>query len=134
LTNADVVRRLMEAFAEGHTEAQLELLDPDVELVEWPDSPDAKTFQGHSGAVAATASWAEVWEWLRNDVEEIVEAGDRVLVCGRMRGKGKASAVEVEIEVFNVFTFRDGKVMRMEFFTSKEPALRAAGLQSQEAR
>jgi hypothetical protein len=55
------------------------------------------------------------------------DAGDRVLVCGRTRGKGKGSAVEVEI---NAYTLRDGKVTRMEFFTTEEPALRAAGLET----
>lgn len=36
--------------------------------------------------------------------------------------------VEVGIDAFNVYTLRGGKVTRMEFFTSREPALRAAGL------
>jgi hypothetical protein len=31
-------------------------------------------------------------------------------------------------EAYNVYTLRDGKVTRIEFFTTKEPALRAAGL------
>jgi len=131
--NLEIVRRVMEAYEVGDTEAQLVLLDSDVELVEWPDTPDSNTFRGHEGALEAARSWAEAWEWLRNEVDEMVEAGKRVLVCGRTRGKGKGSAVEVEIDAFNVYTLRDGKVTRMEFFTSREPALRAAGLQSEEA-
>ena len=35
-------------------------------------------------------------------------------------------------EAFNVYTVRDGKVTRMEFFTSREPAERAAGLRERE--
>ena len=134
LTNREVVQRLAKPFEADDTDTQLALLDPDIELVEWPDAPDRRTFRGHAGAIEAASSWNEVWERLRNETDEIVEAGDRVLVSGRTRGKGRGSSVEVEIETFNVYTVRDGKVTRIEFFTSREPAIRAAGLQSEEAR
>jgi ketosteroid isomerase-like protein len=123
-----LVHELMEAFERSDTEAQLALLDPDVEMVEWPEGPDQRTYRGHEGAVQAWQLWFEAWEWLRNEVEEIVEAGDKLLVCGRTHGKGKGSAVEVAMDAFNVYTIREGKVTRIEFFTTKEPALRAAGL------
>ena len=126
--NVEVVHLLLEAFDRDDVVAQLALMDPEVEIVEWPDSPEANTYRGHSGAIRASETWSEAWEWLRNEVDDLVEAGDKVLVCGRTRGKGRGSAVEVAIDAFNVYTLRDGKVTRMEFFTSKEPALRAAGL------
>jgi ketosteroid isomerase-like protein len=134
-----VVRSLMAAFERGDVDAQLTLLAPDVEIVEWPDAPDPRTFRGHAGARRAREAWAEVWEWLRSDVEEVAEAGDRVVVCGRTHAKGKGSAVEVDVEAFNVYTLRDGRVTRIELFTSKGPAMRAAGLteaaiESDEAR
>jgi ketosteroid isomerase-like protein len=137
--NVEVVRRLMEAYEAGDTDAVLALADPDIEIVEWPEAPDHRTFRGHAGVLQAFASWAEAWEWVRVDVEEIVGANNRVLLSGRTRGKGKGSSLEVEMGAFNVYTLRDGKVTRTEFFTSEEPALRAAGLtepvkESEEAR
>jgi ketosteroid isomerase-like protein len=128
-TNVEIVRRIMAAFERGDIDAQLDLLDPDVELREWPEGPDPGTYRGHAGALRAAASWSEAWEWLENDVDEIVEAGDRVLVCGRTRAKGKGSAVEVTIDAYNVYTLREGKVTKLEFFTTREPAFRAAGLE-----
>jgi ketosteroid isomerase-like protein len=62
------------------------------------------------------------------EIEDIVEAGDRVLVTLHQRARGRGSAVEVEIDTSNVYTFRDGKVFRIELFTDREPALEAAGL------
>jgi ketosteroid isomerase-like protein len=124
--NVAVVRRLTEAFDRHDVDAQLALLDPDVELVEWPETIDQSTYRGHDGAIKAFQSWFEAWERLRNEVDEIVENGDKVLVCGRTHGKGRGSSVEVVIDAFNVYTIRNGKVTRMEFFTTEEPALRAA--------
>jgi ketosteroid isomerase-like protein len=126
--NVEVVHLLLEAYERDDVVAQLALMDPEVEIVEWPDSPEATTYRGHAGAIRAGETWSEAWEWIRNEVDDFVDAGDRVLVCGRTRGKGRGSTVEVAIDAFNVYTVRDGKVTRMEFFTSREPALRAAGL------
>jgi ketosteroid isomerase-like protein len=126
--NVEIVRRMMTAWERGDVDGQLALIDPDVELREWPEGPDPGTYRGHAGALRAAASWSEAWEWLENDVDEIIEAGDRVVVCGRTRGKGKGSSVEVAIDTYNVYTLRGGRVIRMEFFTTREPAFRAAGL------
>jgi ketosteroid isomerase-like protein len=132
LSNADIVRQLMERFEAGDFEGQLELIDPDVVLVEWPEAPDTKTAHGHAGVRQINESWFEAWEWIRTEVDEFVESGDRVLARGRTSGKGKGSEVEVEIDSFNVYTLRRGKVTRMEFFTKEEPAREAAGLSEKE--
>jgi len=128
MSNVEVVRRLLDAFERGDLDSQLTLLAPDVEIVEWPDAPDSRTFRGHDGARQASEAWGEVWEWLRSDVEEVAEVRDRVVVSGRTHAKGKGSAVEVDVETFNVYTLREGKVTRVELFTSRGPAMRAAGL------
>ena len=126
--NVEIVERAMAAFEADDLDTQLEILDPDVELVEWPESPDQRIYRGHEGALRAAESWGEAWEWIRVDVDELLDAGDKVIVCGRTFGKGKGSSVEVAIDTFNVYTVRDGKVKSIEFFTMEEPALRAAGL------
>jgi ketosteroid isomerase-like protein len=126
--NVELVRWVMEAYHAGDFDALLELLDPEVEIVEWPEAPDHRTFRGRDGALEAFESWGDAWEWVRVDVDEIVGADDRVLLSGRTRAKGKGSSLEVEMDAFNVYTVRDGRVVRIEFFTTREPALHAAGL------
>ena len=68
------------------------------------------------------------------EVEDIVEAGDRVLVTVHQRAKGKGSAIEVEIRSFNVYTFRDGKVTRMSCSPSGSRRCEAAGLSQRTTR
>jgi ketosteroid isomerase-like protein len=62
------------------------------------------------------------------DIAEIVDAGDHVLVSLDQRARGSGSGIEVEITSHNVYTFRDGKVTRVQLFIEREPALAAAGL------
>ena len=130
--NVELVRRLIDAFAAGQREELLPLLHPDVVISEWPEAPDTKTLRGHPGVLEVVRSWDDTWAWVRTEVDEFVEAGNFVVTYGRTRGKGRGSEVEVEIDAFTVYEVRDGKVARMEFFTSKEPALRVAGIDESE--
>jgi ketosteroid isomerase-like protein len=125
----ELIRRWTDAFNRRDFDTMLDSLDPEVELHEWPTAPGAETYRGPEGALRAIDKWFDVWEWMRVEIEDIVEAGnDRVLVTLHQRAKGKGSTIEVEIKSFNVYTFRDGRLFRIELFTELEPALESAGL------
>jgi ketosteroid isomerase-like protein len=71
----------------------------------------------------------ETFEELRLDPQESVDGGDRVAVRLRYYGRGKGSGLELETEMYHqVTTFRDGTIVRVEYVTSWEEALEAAGL------
>jgi ketosteroid isomerase-like protein len=122
------VRDFVDAFNRRDMESALVDYDPDVELHEWPTAPGARTYIGSAELLKAVETWFEVWEWMQVEIEDIFESGDRVLVFFHQRAKGSGSEAEVEIRTFNVFTFRDGKVTRIQLFTERDPALEAAGL------
>jgi ketosteroid isomerase-like protein len=125
--NVDAVRRFVDAFNRSE-HVWLSDLDPDVELREWPTAPGAAIYHGVEGVKRAVDEWFESWEWMEVRIADIFEAGDHVIVTLDQRAKGRGSAIEVEITSFNVYTFRDGKVVRIALFTEREPALAAAGL------
>jgi ketosteroid isomerase-like protein len=127
-SNLGLVRKFVDAFNRRDVESMAGHYEPDVELHEWPTAPGAGVYRGVDGVRSALAGWFEAWEWMRVEIVELVDAGDRVLVTLDQRAKGRGSEIEVEIRSFNVYTFRDGKVLRMQLFTEREPALEAAGL------
>src|SRR5919109_568163 len=71
----------------------------------------------------------ETFEELRLEPQEAVDAGDRVAVRLRFHGRGKGSGAELDTEMYHqVTTFRDGRMVRIEYFTSWPEALDAAGV------
>jgi ketosteroid isomerase-like protein len=122
------IRSWLDAFNRGEFGAMLDVLDPEVELHEWPMAPGAETYHGRDGALMALEKWFEVWEWMHVEIEDVVELGDRVLLRFHQRAKGKGSEIEVEIRSFSVYTFSGSQIKRIQLFTERDPALEAAGL------
>ena len=126
--NAAAARRIVDAFNRRDIGLAVAVLDSDVELDEWQEAPGARTYRGPDGIQAAMDSWFETWEWMRVDIQELRELGDRVLFALHQHAKGRGSGIEIEITSWNVYSFRDGKATRIQLFTTPEPAFEAAGL------
>ena len=69
----------------------------------------------------------ETFDELRLDPQEHVDAGDRVATRLRHHALGKGSGLELDAELYHqVITFRDGIMVRIEYFTDWDQALEAA--------
>jgi ketosteroid isomerase-like protein len=53
--------------------------------------------------------------------------GDRVLVTVRFRARGRGSGIAVGARLYDLFTLRKGKIVRMDQFSERSEALEAAG-------
>jgi ketosteroid isomerase-like protein len=124
--NAEIVRRIYDAYLHGDFETALSLIDPEIEWVPEPDAPD-DAYRGHEGVRQSLRRWVGTWEDYSFEVDEIVELGDQVLARLRQRGRGKGSGVEIEATQFNVWTLRDGRAVRMRMFGQEREALEAVG-------
>ena len=60
--------------------------------------------------------------------QEFIDAGDRVLVTVRHRGRGRESGIEVDSSFYLVYSLRNGKVARSDEYADRDDALEAAGL------
>ena len=74
------------------------------------------------------ADWESGWESWRWDPEEFIEAGEGVVAVLRVYARGRQSGVEVERVDGAVWTLRDSKCIRLDYYGSKAEALEAAGL------
>ena len=127
--NVETVRRSLEAFQRGDMEEMLSYMDPEGELHSAiVGGAEGNVYRGHEGFRKWYADSFESFEELRNEWSEFRDLGDRVLVFGRVKARGRESGVELDSPMGWVFTVRRGKLMKAEGFLSRAEALEVAGL------
>jgi ketosteroid isomerase-like protein len=103
-------------------------LHPDIEMHDH-DIPDGTVYRGHEGWREWAAHFAEAWESVSLEPQEYIDAGDgRVVLVARVAARGVGSGVEVERVEGVMWTIREGKTVRMDYYGSRAEALEAAGL------
>jgi ketosteroid isomerase-like protein len=128
-TNSDARADLRKALERGElprTAAMLDAFDPDVEWA--PLEAEGKVFHRRTGMLSILEGWYEAMEDWHVEPEEIVDAGDSLLLTVRVRARGRSSGVTVEDRGFAVFRMRDGRVLRCDEYADVDVAREAAGL------
>ena len=124
--NLNAVIAYIDAYNRRDFDAAVEAFDPEVEWV----LPERQSSDSGHGTAAVIRFWEEIdenFEDLQLRPQEHVDAGDRVATRLRHYGRAK-SGVEIDTELYHqVATFRDGRMVRIEYFASWEEALEAAG-------
>lgn len=126
--NVDILRSALEG-ARSDPEALFAILDPEVEWDTVHQMPDGAVTVGVASVRKFFRGWVGAFEDYSFVVEEMIDAGDDVFVVMRHRGTGRTSGVLAEAVLPQVWTLRDGKVVRYRGFTEEADARRAAGLQ-----
>ncbi len=127
--NIAVVRRGYDALNDGDVERALADIDPEIEWRTYlVPGPGGGTYRGHEGVRELWEDVRNIFGDYRNEPEQLIDAGDRVVAFVCIRGRGGRSGAEVEARIAHVFTLRDGRIMRVDSFEDRDEALRAAGL------
>jgi ketosteroid isomerase-like protein len=123
--DVETVRRAVEAWREGDMDAASAFWDRDIEWISPPDDPDRLHVRGVDAAGDALGKWLSTWDAYRYELTELVDFGGDVLQAGRQAMDARGA--EVSSELFFVWTFRDGRAVRMRMFYRRDQALRALG-------
>ncbi|HEX2398346.1 MAG TPA: nuclear transport factor 2 family protein [Solirubrobacteraceae bacterium] len=129
--NVEIVRRILEAWERRQSPA--DLLDDRVEWVNAPEAVEPGTRRGRRAFEAAAASVTESFQDIRLDIEEMIPVGDQVLVLGTMVVRGRDSGAELRQPLGQLWTVRDGRAVRFEWFADRDQALTAIGAASGDA-
>jgi ketosteroid isomerase-like protein len=117
------------AINDGHERAALSLLDPDIEVRDPPQLPDGSVYHGHAGLLENLAKFREIWTY-SYDVTDIQDAGQWLLISFRAPFGSKLAGIPLEEEWAHLWTVRDGRLMRLEWFLTVDDArvaMRSAG-------
>jgi ketosteroid isomerase-like protein len=140
-SDVDTLRELFETWTAGtetrheareawrRGDADMSLFDPEVSYDDTvlPDHV-GETYHGHEGILRAAERWIEPFEWIRIEVEQILEAGDRLVSIHRWRAKARHTGIEFDSPLAYVLTFRDGKIIHFRSYLDPEQAIDAVGL------
>jgi ketosteroid isomerase-like protein len=133
-TAIDAMRRGYEAVNRRDFATMVESFDPDVEWRDSPELPGAGVYRGRKRIVAEIESFLDVWEELRIEIVEVVPVDDRLVAVVGFHARGRGSKVPLEGAVAHVWTWRDGKAVRLQAFMTKEKALEALAAEGRRSR
>lgn len=116
------MRRFYDAWARGEIPGPLELLDPAVEYVNPAGAIEPGTRRGVAAFTAALETVFEAYEYWLTDVESLERIGDQVVAVVGYTLKGRGSGLEIRGRESALWTLREGKVLRYEWFHGVDDA------------
>ncbi len=134
--NVEIAKRAMDALNRSNLmvgggdplPTLREFCDPDVEWDFSQREIDPEVYHGYEGWSRIAQQFGDAWQELLMDIEEIIDAGNKVVLFTNMIGLSK-SGIRLSQRVGQVWTFRDGKIVRDQYFGDDRAAcLQAAGL------
>ena len=112
MSNAERLVRAFAGWGRDNPANLRELLHPDCELVV-PDSiPYGGTFRGADAAIAWFTH--ELWRWFdefTSTPEDLIDAGDRIVVPVHVRARAKSGAT-VDVHNVWIYEFTEGRLTR----------------------
>jgi len=128
MSEGDVARAraALAAFGTGDLDRLVRQFHPDFVGVVPPElSAEPDTYRGHAGIRRYVESFREYVDGLRFVPEDVIDAGDAVVVAMRIEGRGRGSGVPFEQRLANRITVRDGLIDSMTAYATVDEALAA---------
>jgi ketosteroid isomerase-like protein len=85
-------------------------------------------YSGMDGLRDAWRDWLEHWVSYHDEIEDVIDGGERVVVVHRCQGRLGPGAPDVTHRSATVWTVRDGLIVSVDFNVPHAEALTAVGL------
>jgi ketosteroid isomerase-like protein len=95
--NVEIIRDVYERWRAGDFRAGDDVFDPLVLFVMRPEFPDVGTYLGRDRLGEYTRGFLEPWSRITIEAEELISAGDSVVVPVWQRGVGEESGAATEL-------------------------------------
>jgi ketosteroid isomerase-like protein len=121
---------LVALFVGGDLEGAIDLsaFADDTEIVFASRSGPPVEYRGMDGLREGWLDWLAPWSRYDLEVEDLIDAGDKVVAYALLSGETRHGGVEIEQKAAAVATVADGMIVRVEFHLDRREALQAAGI------
>jgi ketosteroid isomerase-like protein len=126
--NVGLIRRAYEAVARKDLAAASLYVHPEIEFHTYAESPAAGVYRGRDAVRRYNEDLFEQFESVRFEIEEIVDAGERVVVVSTQHAVPKGGRQEIDVRITEVWTVRDDLLAERHSYSTRAEALEAAGL------
>jgi ketosteroid isomerase-like protein len=127
MDNVELVKRSFEAISAWDIEGLLRLYHPEIELLPLTGTRvDSGGYRGHEGVRAYLAEAEDLWEVLEPEGSRYEDLGDRVVVGGTCRVRGRVSGAETSPTCAWMIGVDDGLIVSHRAFSTYEEAEKAA--------
>ena len=131
--NVELVKRSFEAISAWDVDTLLRLYDPDVELLPLTGTRvESGGYRGHDGVRDYRVEAHDLWEVLEPEGRSHEDLGDRVVVAGHCRVRGRSSGAESDPACAWVIRVRDGRIVSHRAFATYDEAVEVAGVEPAE--
>jgi ketosteroid isomerase-like protein len=121
--------RAYEALNSGDLEAATANLPADFEFIPPPMLPEGDVYRGPQGLRQLWETWKGTFPDFHVQIEEMIDAGDKVIVMAAVSGTATDTGLEVKTPSFAwVWSFEEDKPVRMEAMPNRATAVEAVGL------
>jgi ketosteroid isomerase-like protein len=125
--NTERLERIHEQLFAGRALGP-DLLAKDAEWVNPADAVEGGTRRGFDAFNDAIANVFAAWDDVHFDTERVIENGNVVVALGALRGHIRGPGMAIEATHGQVWTFREGRVTRMQWFNTHAEAVQIAGV------
>jgi ketosteroid isomerase-like protein len=119
----ELVQNVYARWGKGDFLGAADLFDPSFAYVISAGFPDNGTYAGLERVAAFLRDWLASWASVTMDAEEVLAAGERVVVAVRQESVGRGSGVRGEFRYFHVWTFRGKRAVRLDAVRDRAEAL-----------
>ena len=126
--NVEIVRQVSQAYNSADLGKAVSFFHADAIFEEPPNQPGAQVVRGRDAVLETFQRFDEAWKEHRSELRDIRALDDgRVLMFSLERLVGR-DGIEFTQDAWNLYTLRDGEIVRWQAFWDEGTALQAAGL------
>jgi ketosteroid isomerase-like protein len=123
VTVEERIRGLYERFTRGDIDSAVELVDPDIVVIDAPELPGGRTYRGRADVAGALRELHEMFGGPVVEIQDLRVGPERVLALLRVHGRGQGGGVPLDADLAHVFRIRENSVVEMLVFLDHATAL-----------